>query len=441
MIPTRFATGHAAHPDWQVALARALDALLQDARVATAQAAAGREAMPEFTLGFCYLSDRLADATTDIVAELQRRLPGVHWVGTVGIGVVATGAEHFDEPALSLMLAALPRRAFRVFSGIQPLRAEGADFHPYTALVHADGRTPDLQELLPELAARTASGYLFGGLSASRRRSVQIADTVFDGGGLSGVAFAAEVGVVSRVTQGCQPIGPRRVVSRVQDNVVIALDGRGALDCALEDLGLPPDMALEPVAEALANTLVGHIPPACRQGGVIAVKVEHLPAQCPGGIHIVHAFQLQQSHLPLRTDGDDFIGSAALCRGVQPAHLFQKSHAVAPKLQLHFAAHAVGRHDLTCFQILLHCNLPVSRPRPLSRLRRQLSQRESQERFDQALASPFGRGGIAPAMTERASHLSFQISFISSSIFSLVARPRLNAVALPQAVPRRSAKE
>ncbi len=258
MIPTRFATGHAAHPDWQVALARALDALLQDARVATAQAAAaGREAMPEFTLGFCYLSDRLADAAADIVAELQRRLPGVHWVGTVGIGVVATGAEHFDEAALSLMLAALPRRAFRVFSGIQPLRAEGADFHPYTALVHADGRTPDLQELLPELAARTASGYLFGGLSASRRRSVQIADAVFDGGGLSGVAFAAEVGVVSRVTQGCQPIGPRRVVSRARDNFVIALDGRGALDCVMEDLGLPPDMALEPVAEALSHTLVG----------------------------------------------------------------------------------------------------------------------------------------------------------------------------------------
>jgi len=259
MIPTRFATGHAAHPDWQVALARALDALLQDARVATAQAAAaGREAMPEFTLGFCYLSDRLADATADIVAELQRRLPGVHWVGTVGIGVVATGAEHFDEPALSLMLAALPRRAFRVFSGIQPLRAEGADFHPYTALVHADGRTPDLQELLPELAARTASGYrvrraqrLAPAQRADCRHGVRRRRPVGRG------RLPSEVGVVSRVTQGCQPIGPRRVVSRVQDNVVIALDGRGALDCALEDLGLPPDMALEPVAEALSRTLVG----------------------------------------------------------------------------------------------------------------------------------------------------------------------------------------
>lgn len=258
MMPIRFAAGHAAHPDWEVALARALDALLQDARVASAQAASvGRGAIAEFTLGFCYLGDHLADAADDIVAELQRRLPGVHWVGTVGIGVVATGAEHFDQPALSLMLAALPRRAFRVFSGVQPLRADGGDFRPYTALVHADGRTPDLQELLPELAARTAGGYLFGGLCASRARSVQIADGVFDGGGLSGVAFAAEVGIVSRVTQGCQPIGPRRMVSRVQDNFVIALDGRGALDCVMEDLGLPPDMALEPVAEALSRTLVG----------------------------------------------------------------------------------------------------------------------------------------------------------------------------------------
>lgn len=257
MKPIPFAAGHAAHPDWRVALGRAFDDMVHDARVATAHAAGSGEVQAEYTLGLCYLTDAFADEAEAILAELQRRLPGVHWVGTVGVGVAATGAEHFDEPALALMLAPLPRSAFCVFSGVQPLRAEGTDFHPYTALVHADGRMPDLQELLPELAARTASGYLFGGLSASRGRSVQIADAVFDGGGLSGVAFAAEVGIVSRVTQGCQPIGPRRIVSRAQDNIVITLDGRAALECALDDLGLPPDMELEPVAEALSNTLVG----------------------------------------------------------------------------------------------------------------------------------------------------------------------------------------
>ena len=257
MKPIPFAAGHAAHRDWRVALARALDDMLHDARVATAHAAGGGELPAEYTLGLCYLTDAFAGDAEAILAELKLRLPGVHWVGTVGVGVAATGAEHFDVPALALMLAPLPRTAFRVFSGVQPLRADGADFQPYTALVHADGRMPDLQELLPELAERTASGYLFGGLSASRGRSVQIADAVFDGGGLSGVAFSAEVGVVSRVTQGCQPIGPRRLVSRARDNFVITLDGRGALDCVMEDLGLPPDMALEPVAEALSNTLVG----------------------------------------------------------------------------------------------------------------------------------------------------------------------------------------
>ena len=257
MKPIPFVAGHAAHRDWRVALARALDDMVHDARVATAHAAGGGELPAQYTLGLCYLTDAFAGDAEAILAELKLRLPGVHWVGTVGVGVAATGAEHFDVPALALMLAPLPRTAFRVFSGVQPLRADGADFQPYTALVHADGRMPDLQELLPELAERTASGYLFGGLSASRGRSVQIADAVFDGGGLSGVAFSAEVGVVSRVTQGCQPIGPRRIVSRAQDNIVITLDGRAALDCALEDLGLPPDMALEPVAEALSNTLVG----------------------------------------------------------------------------------------------------------------------------------------------------------------------------------------
>ena len=252
MIRARFASAHAANPDWHVALAEAFEALMHDVHGAIAHAID-----IEYTFGLCYFTDHYAADAEELLAELQRRLPGVHWVGTVGVGVAASGAEHFDEPALVLMLAPLPRNSFRVFSGRQPLRMDSEGFHAHTALVHADGRTPDLQELLPELAARTASGYLFGGLSASRRRAVQIADAVFDGGGLSGVAFAEEVAVISRVTQGCQPIGPRRRVSRAQDNLVVTLDGRPALACALEDLDLPQDMAAEPIARALAGTLVG----------------------------------------------------------------------------------------------------------------------------------------------------------------------------------------
>ena len=40
MKPIPFVAGHAAHRDWRVALARALDDMVHDARVATAHAAA-----------------------------------------------------------------------------------------------------------------------------------------------------------------------------------------------------------------------------------------------------------------------------------------------------------------------------------------------------------------------------------------------------------------
>ena len=69
MNPTRFAAGHAAHADWRVALARALDALLLDLRAAGGHDHAGRDGLPEYTLGFCYLSDRFAADVRDAGTE------------------------------------------------------------------------------------------------------------------------------------------------------------------------------------------------------------------------------------------------------------------------------------------------------------------------------------------------------------------------------------
>ncbi len=252
MLRFPFLAAHAASPAWRSALERCVD-VLQRERQAVARAAGE---VVEFPLGWCYFTDHYADAAEAILAELQHRLPGTSWVGTVGMGIAASGVEYFDEPALALMLAPLPRSSFRLFSGRQPLHPGEGGFVPHTALVHADGSTPDLQELLPELAARTATGYLFGGLSSSRSRALQIADAVLEGG-LSGVAFAEDVGVVSRVTQGCRPIGPQRRISRADSNLVITLDGQPALACALQDLGLANDRPVEEMAQALGTTLVG----------------------------------------------------------------------------------------------------------------------------------------------------------------------------------------
>ena len=242
-----FAHGHAAHADWRVALARAAQQI---------DSARGDERSGAPTLGWLYFSDHYASEAEALYDEVRRRWPGVAWVGACGIGVSASGVEHFDEPGLALMLAALPRSDFRVFSGAQPL----GGFAAHTAQVHADPATPDLAELIDELSARTASGYLFGGLASGRGRAPQIADGVHDGG-LSGVAFSGRIALVSRVTQGCQPVGPVRTITGAERNVIATLDGQPALACLLGDLGIDiatPDRALPAVRQTLAGLSAGN---------------------------------------------------------------------------------------------------------------------------------------------------------------------------------------
>lgn len=239
-----FLTGHATHPDWRVALALAAAQIDAQAAHAAADDCPSR-------LGLVYLTDHYAPHADALLAALRERWPALSWAGCVGVGVAASSVEYFDEPALVLMLCSLPAGRFEVFSGAQRLGRVDA----HTALVHADPNTPDLAELIAEMSDRTATGYLFGGVVSSRTVPVQIADGVWRGG-LSGVAFSADVGLISRVTQGCQPAGPERHVTAAERNLVLELDGQPALDCLLADLGIAldnPRVALP----RLRSTLVG----------------------------------------------------------------------------------------------------------------------------------------------------------------------------------------
>ena len=239
-----FLQAHAAHPDPNKALAVA------GAQIEAQRRLPGRATHP--TLGWFYLTDHYAVQAEQLLARLQQRWPGVAWVGSVGIGVAAGGQEHFDEPALSLMLAELPLDQFRVFSGVRPL----VDFVAHTAQVHADPSTEDLAELIKEMSRRTATGYLFGGLSSARNRPLHIAQDVLQGG-LSGVAFDNRVALVSRVTQGCQPVGPLRSVTGFDQNVIIELDGEPALNCLLRDMALAENTDARAALPHLRQTLVG----------------------------------------------------------------------------------------------------------------------------------------------------------------------------------------
>ena len=260
-----FPCGHAAHPDWREAAAQVLVQLRAQLQLPDHASAP--------TLGLLYITDHYADGAQELLDHLSAELPEVTaWSGTVGVGVCAGDVEHFDEPALALMLLDVPSDQYRVFSGVAPLPREGQSaFVAHTALVHADGHTPDVAELIAEMAERTTSGYVFGGLAASRGASVQFAVTgngnlaghgaaggVF-GGGLSGVAFDARVPMLSRVTQGCQPVGPVQRITASQNNVVLQLDGQPALDVLMHTLGVSladdPQGALDRVRATLAGLM------------------------------------------------------------------------------------------------------------------------------------------------------------------------------------------
>ncbi|HWI11476.1 MAG TPA: FIST N-terminal domain-containing protein [Burkholderiaceae bacterium] len=239
----RFLHGHATHADWRVALA------LAAAQIEAQRHTPGHAATP--TLGWVYLTDALAPHAEALLGELRQRWPGVEWVGATGVGIAAAGVEYFDAPALALMLTDLAPARFRVFSGARPLTG----FAAHTANVHADPSAADLAELIHDMSARTATGYLFGGLASAPSRPLHIAGNAL-AGGLSGVAFDRGVALVSRVTQGCQPVGPQRTVTAAERNVVIALDGEPALDCLLRDIDLS-GVDLRSALPRLREVLVG----------------------------------------------------------------------------------------------------------------------------------------------------------------------------------------
>jgi small ligand-binding sensory domain FIST len=246
-----FVVGHATHPQWAGALA--LVAAQIDAQL-DAQRGPQRTA-PSPTLGLAYFTDHYAPHAEALLAELGQRWPGVQWAGTVGVGVCASGVEYFDEPALVAMLLPLPAESFAVFSGAKRWPGSAEDKVMHTALAHADSQAPDLVDLISTLADRTAGGYVFGGLAASRTRSCQIANGVFEGG-LSGVGFSRDVPIVSRVTQGCQPVSPVRRVTACDRNVVISLDDEPAMQRLLDDLRIRLDQPREAML-SLRSTLVG----------------------------------------------------------------------------------------------------------------------------------------------------------------------------------------
>ena len=242
----------------EVRLAQATDGSWE----AMAQSVAGELGSldPDNTVGLVYLSDRLAADFAATIALLKDSTGLRHWVGTLGYGVAATGAEYYDRPAIVAMALPMAADRFRIVEpcgeGADSLEGHGAWIartSPMLGLFHAGAGTPNLMQDLITLGETTGC-FLVGGLTASRAASLAVADRIATDA-LSGVMFAGAVPVATAIAQGCAPLGPIHRVTRADRNVVFELDNRPALTVLFDDLGVTDLAGLKAQADMLNAAL------------------------------------------------------------------------------------------------------------------------------------------------------------------------------------------
>ena len=226
---TRFHYAHAGGPSGEAAIEACIERL--------------GPTLPQHGLGMLYVTDAIGDHLPAALDRLKRTTGIDEWVGSVGIGICATGREYFDEPAAAVMIADLDQTSYRVFETIRDdlgefSRDNGAWIARAPArfgIVHADPRNQRTGDIIADLADEL-NGFLVGGLSSSHAVPAQIAGGVTEGG-VSGVLLSETVAVATALSQSCMPIGPGHEITDCQANIIIELDGRPALDVFKEEIG------------------------------------------------------------------------------------------------------------------------------------------------------------------------------------------------------------
>ena len=194
-------------------------------------------------LGVLYTSESFAPHLDEMSSVLAAHTAAPDWVSAAGYGVIASGEEHFGESGAAALIMDLPPDGYRLFAGGAEtgsgLAARDAAWIEAAAmplaLAHVDPRHPEAAGAVEALATETG-GFLVGGLTAAAGDAPHRAGG--ETGCLSGVALSpATVEIATALSQGCTPLGRARTVTRAQENILIELDGRPALDAFEEDIG------------------------------------------------------------------------------------------------------------------------------------------------------------------------------------------------------------
>lgn len=206
-----------------------------------------------------FFSPHYANASRELVETLHRELAPRVMVGCMGDGVIGSVEEYENTSVVSLWAAELPGVRMVPFhltfhekepqssgSGSQPRMGlegwpqelESLSDRP-TFLVFADPFSTPIEDVFETMEERCPGAPAIGGV-ASGGTDLGENRMVFNGGivreGLVGVALWGPVWIRTLVSQGCQPIGERYVVTKAERNIMYELGGVPTLERLQETL-------------------------------------------------------------------------------------------------------------------------------------------------------------------------------------------------------------
>ncbi len=213
----------------------------------------------EANFGFIYTTDAMSADLSELLKQCKAVTDIEHWVGSVGLGVIASGVELYDTPAASIMLAEFDNDDFTMVPLISnqdemPSRLHWPrEFATNFGVIHGDPLNPETQVMIEVFQQQIENGFIVGGLTSAQGAHYQVADEVTSGG-ISGVLFSENIEVITNLSQGCSPVGSKHHIDKAQENAAFLLDNKPALQVLMQDMKISGYQHLQ---EEAAEVFVG----------------------------------------------------------------------------------------------------------------------------------------------------------------------------------------
>ena len=196
-------------------------------------------------LAFLFFSKHYVEEVPLLVSTIHKELSPQLLVGCMGEGVIGETEEHEGSPAVIVWAAHLPGVSLtpiRLLANEEettlsvkgwPEELEYRTDSP-SFLLFADPFSTPIDEIFSTIehycpSSQAIGGVASGGMDAGENRLVLNQD-IYEGG-LVGVAVRGQVTIRTVVSQGCEPIGERFIVTRAEHNIIYELGGVQTLEC------------------------------------------------------------------------------------------------------------------------------------------------------------------------------------------------------------------